>query len=72
MSIATGQAIFPQTVQGLTFVQGSGVSTYATRVELDISTPADRKLAIPEADRRLLLEEMLLLAKELLDTGDRP
>jgi hypothetical protein len=72
MSIAIGQSFFPQTAQSLALLEVSGVTAYATRVELDISTPAERKATIPLADRRLLLIEMLDLAKELLDVGDRP
>jgi hypothetical protein len=45
---------------------------YATRVELDISTPPDRTVPIPQDVRGKLFHEMSDSAKEILEKGDIP
>jgi len=72
MSIASGQLIFPQLTFAFPPVQIRGDSVFATRVELDISTGAERQTEIPLDERRSLLNEMLDSAKESLESGDRP
>jgi hypothetical protein len=72
MSVASGQVIFPQITLAYPPIQIRGDSIFATRVELDISTGAERQMTIPQDERRLLLNEMLDFAKESLESGDRP
>lgn len=47
-------------------------SVHAARVELDISTPADRTSPIPKDLQRSLYVEMSNLAEEILERGDCP
>jgi len=43
---------------------------YATRVELDLNTPADRAETLPKPNRLPLLRELVQLGLEIIDTGD--
>jgi hypothetical protein len=43
---------------------------HATRIELDVSTPADRRAAIPQNTQAKLFVEMSELAKEIVLKGD--
>lgn len=72
MSIASGQFVFPQITPAHSPVQVRGASVFATRVELDLSTEAERQSTIAKDERLLLLNEMLDSAKESLELGDRP
>lgn len=72
MSIATGQALIGQASTAMLPLQLSGDPHYATRVELDISTPADSRELISKSDRLPLLREMLGMANESVERGDIP
>jgi hypothetical protein len=68
MSIVAGQLVIA--IPTVAPIRLFGDAPYATRVELDISTPADFTDVIPQEAREPLLIEMRSFAEEILEKGD--